>query len=287
METEENCGDYEIIEMIDYGSFGDILKVKSEKNNEIFAMKQIRFRGNFQDDPYIISEIYCLTRLKHRNIIRMSEIIIDVGADEINIIMEYAEKENIERYMCTNENLEFHQKYKIYSQILEGVQFCHSMDIAHRDLTPVNILLTKDLVVKITDFGLAVKCFDDEDKPLLCSDYLGRASYLPPEVLSQKPFLPKPADIWSVGVTLLFILFQTIPFSGFHQDVLEEQMNNAWELFVHTQSEKLNNATLKPAIIDTLRSQLQLDSKLRKDICELIRLWHDVGPKSMFENDVK
>ena len=163
METEEVCEDYEIIETIDYGSFGDILKVKSETDKNIYAMKQIRFRGNFQDDPYIISEIYCLTRLKHKNIIRMHEIIVDIN--EIEIIMEYAEKENIERYMCTNKNLEFHQKYKIYSQILEGVKFCHAMDVAHRDLTPANILLTEDLVVKITDFGLAVKCFDGKIYP--------------------------------------------------------------------------------------------------------------------------
>lgn len=156
-ESDEKHEDYDVIETIDYGSFGDILKVKSEKDNTVYAMKQIRFRGNFQDDPYIISEIYCLTKLKHRNIVRLHEIIIDIN--EINIVMEYAEKENIERFMSTNKCLEFHQKYKIYSQILEGVRFCHEMDIAHRDLTPANILLTNDLLVKITDFGLAVKCF--------------------------------------------------------------------------------------------------------------------------------
>lgn len=150
--------DYTVLDMIDYGSFGDILKVKGESDNKIYAMKQIRFRGNFQDDPYIISEIYCLTHLKHRNIIQMYEIIIE--SDEIQIIMEYAKNENLERYIQENDIIEFHQKFKIFSQILEGIKYCHSMDVAHRDITPVNILLTEDLVVKIADFGLAVKCFD-------------------------------------------------------------------------------------------------------------------------------
>lgn len=161
MELAEKCGQYEIIEMIDYGSFGDILKVRSSEHNIVYAMKQIQFRGHAHDDPYIISEIYCLTKLNHQNIIRLHEIFID--AADVHIVMEYAENENLERYVCSNKRLEFHQKYKIFSQILEGVRFCHAMDIAHRDLTPTNILLMKDLVVKIADFGLAVKCSDGKN----------------------------------------------------------------------------------------------------------------------------
>jgi serine/threonine protein kinase len=138
----------------------------------------------------------------------------------------------------------------------------------------------------IGNLPMVYACFSEEDKPLLCTDFLGRPSYLPPEVLSQKPFLPKPADIWSLGVTLLFILFQTIPFSGFHQDVIQEQTNNSWEIFVHKQAEMLN-ATINPEILDMLRAHLQIESKSRKDICELIRIWHDVGPENMLESDVK
>ena len=77
----------------------------------------------------------------------------------IGIIMEYAENENLERHLLANKDMECHIKYKIYSQVLHAVEYCHSMDVAHRDLTPANILLTKDLVVKIADFGLSVKCF--------------------------------------------------------------------------------------------------------------------------------
>ncbi|KAL4240803.1 hypothetical protein ACF0H5_001591 [Mactra antiquata] len=272
--------EYIVIDMIDYGSFGDVLKVKDESNNAIYAMKQIKYRGNFQDDPCIISEIYCLTHLKHKNIIRMHEILIDSG--EIQIIMEYAQRENLERYMDQNEHIEFHHKYKIYSQILEGIKYCHSVDIAHRDITPVNILLTEDYVVKIADFGLAVKCFDDDGKPMLCTDYLGRASYLPPEVLSQKPFLPKPADIWSIGVTLLYLLFHSIPFKGFHPEILEDQLNHTWTGFIHDFCEK-NGCRLKVQIIDIIESLLQIESNKRRNICDLVRSWHEVSPEELYD----
>ena len=148
---------YKILNMIDYGSFGDIYKVKCSTDNKMYALKQIHFRGNFKDDPYIVNELSCLTQLKHKNIIQMHELVIDKC--EIGIIMEYAENENLERHLFANKDMECHIKYKIYSQVLQAVEYCHSMDIAHRDLTPENILLTKDLVVKIADFGLSVKCF--------------------------------------------------------------------------------------------------------------------------------
>lgn len=151
------CEFYDILEMIDYGSFGDIFKVQSESDNKIYAMKQVKFRNHFQDDPFIMSEIYCLTHLKHKNIIKLHEIVIDVN--ELHFVMEYAVNENLERYLSEHPDMDFHQKYKIYSQVLQGVKYCHSMDVAHRDLTPANILLTEDMVVKLADFGLSVKCF--------------------------------------------------------------------------------------------------------------------------------
>ena len=153
--VHERCCIYDILEMIDYGSFGDVYKVN--KDTETYAMKQVKFRNNFHDDPYIMSEIYCLTHLKHKNIIALHEIVVDVG--ELHFVMEYAANENLERYLTDHKDMDFHQRYKIFSQVLQGLQYCHSMDVAHRDLTPANVLLTDDLVVKLADFGLSVKCF--------------------------------------------------------------------------------------------------------------------------------
>lgn len=129
-------------------------------------------------------------------------------------------------------------------------------------------------------------CITDEGQLMLCTDYLGRASYLPPEVLSQKPFLPKPADIWSIGVTLLFLLFHTIPFKGFHQDILEEQFNQTWHSFIRDQCEKIGSQ-VKVQIIEIIESQLEIEPNKRTDICDLIRSWHEVGPECLCEKPDK
>ncbi|KAH3857702.1 hypothetical protein DPMN_100314 [Dreissena polymorpha] len=262
---------YSVLEMIDYGSFGDIFKISKNQDKKVYAMKQIKYRGDFRDDAYIMSEIYCLSRLKHRNIIAMHDIVIDVN--EIHIIMEYAANENLQRYLLSHEDMLHGQKYDIFAQVLHGVMYCHSMEISHRDLTPVNILLTDDLVVKIADFGLAVKCITDAGSLLLCTDYIGTASYLPPEmILSQQPFLPKPVDVWSLGILLIFIICLEVPYKGFHDDILAQQMKESWVDFLKIKSQALDYRVPKE-VICLLEECLRINAMDRVNIDEMLCKW--------------
>ncbi|WAR14542.1 SMKW-like protein [Mya arenaria] len=284
--TQEACTkhseDYEVTEMIDYGSFGDIFKVKTVSDNKIYAMKQIKYRGLFQNDPYIMNEIYCLTHLKHKNIICLHEIIIDT--DEIHIIMEYAANESLDKFLVDHKDMEFHHRYKLFSQTLQGVMYCHDMDVAHRDLTPSNILLTKDMVVKIADFGLAVKCFTESGEPVYCTDYIGHTSYLAPEVLSQNPFLPKPADLWSLGITLLFLIFYSVPYNGLQEDVLKDILRDTWTTFVESKS-KTAGIVVKQDIVNIVESCLRVKVNSRPSICDLIREWDNIAPDSLLDTE--
>ncbi|KAH3817431.1 testis-specific serine/threonine-protein kinase 2-like [Dreissena polymorpha] len=257
--------------MIDYGSFGDIFKISPSKGEKkIYAMKQIKYRGDFRDDAYIMSELYCLSRLKHRNIIALHDIVI--GVNEINIIMEYAANENLQRYLLSHKDMPRGQKYDIFTQVLQGVMYCHSMEISHRDLTPVNILLTDDLVVKIADFGLAVKCISDAGSLLLCTDYIGTASYLPPEVLSQQPFLPKPVDVWSLGTLLIFIICLEVPYKGFQDDILAQQIKESWVDFIEIKSQAFD-CRVPEEIVCLLRQCLRINAIDRINIDEMLCKW--------------
>ncbi|XP_052283929.1 testis-specific serine/threonine-protein kinase 1-like [Dreissena polymorpha] len=256
--------------MINYGSFGDIFKISKKQDEKIYAMKQMKYRGDFRDDAYIMSELYCLSRLKHRNIISLHDIVIDVI--EIHIIMEYAANENLQRYLFSHKNMSHGQKYDIFAQVLHGVMYCHSMEIAHRDLTPVNILLTDDVMVKIADFGLAVKCISDAGSLLLCTDYIGTASYLPPQVLSQQPFLPKPVDVWSLGILLIFIICLEVPYKGFQDDILAQQRKESWVDFIEIKSHALDCIVPKE-ILCLLRECLRLDATERTRIEEIVCKW--------------
>ena len=263
---------YITITMIDYGSFGDILKVRSPRDDKIYAMKQIAFRGQLRDDPYIVSEIMCLSELKHENVIRLHEILVKDG--EIDIIMEYAENENLERYYTQVGIPSDEIIQDIYAQLLHGVNYCHSMNIAHRDLTPANILLTKDNVVKLADFGLAVRSLDEYGNQILCSDYLGNVGYLSPEVLSRQPFLPKPADIWSLGVVLLYLLYNDIPFKGYETRIIETQQNLNLNDFHNSNGNRMKHQPSSLSVV--LERTLVVKWSDRADICELDRMWDQV-----------
>ena len=269
---------YQRMKMIDYGSFGDIFVVRSKSQKKTFAIKQIKYRGSLQTNSYIINVMVCLSKLDHRNIIKMHEILVN---DQIvNIVMDYAENESLERYVADVESVDENFLQNIYSQILLGVQYCHHMDIAHKDLNPSNILLTKDLIVKIADFGIAVNCSDLEGNPILCNDYLGNVAYLPPEVLMETPFYPKPVDIWSLGILLLYLFYQDIPYKGYQDEVIEKQLKEKWKVFIQDK----DNVKGRDRIVSVAEQCLVITPKLRTNISDLTRLWDKVSFTIMGES---
>ncbi|KAK3602441.1 hypothetical protein CHS0354_005905 [Potamilus streckersoni] len=204
---------YKIMTMIDYGSFGDVYKVQSQSDRKSYAMKRIVFRVHEKDDPYLMSEIWCLTHLRHKNIIQLKDIIL--WDKRVDIIMEYAELQNLEKLCREVGPLSLTYILDIYSQIIDGMAYCHLRGVAHQDLTPGNILMTGANVVEIADFELAFRCCsEDGSEEIPCTDFLGNTSYLAPELLSQIPFLARSADIWSLGILLCFIVCQDIPYKG-------------------------------------------------------------------------
>ncbi|KAK3090625.1 hypothetical protein FSP39_013239 [Pinctada imbricata] len=181
-------------------------------------MKQIRYKGHFQSDPYIVSELQNLSTLRHENIIKMHDILI--SPNSVSIIMELAELGNLENFIKEIKHLSDCQIYQFYSHILRGVKFCHDNGIAHRDLTPSNILLSASMDMRIADFGLSMRCRGPSGEVILCNDYLGNSLYLAKEVLQETPHDPIPADVWTLGVLLFFMLFSDLPFHGSEERII-------------------------------------------------------------------
>ena len=123
----------------------------------------------------------------------------------------------------------------------------------------------------------------DDGSPLLCTDCIGHATYLPPEALANTHFLPKPADIWSIGVCLVYIIFQQVPFEGFLQeDILEQQMKHSWKQCI---TDKLNDSwgPIKDDVEHVIEMCLCVKPHERTSICELLRIWEEVGSESLYD----
>lgn len=215
---------YIILSKINEGAFGGIYSVHSIVDKKIYAMKQILFHGDISCDAYIKYEIEHLSTLKHENIIKLRDIIIREYS--VNLIMEFAENGSLENHILENQPT-FRDIYVIFQQIVTAVDFCHLNRIAHRDITPCNILLTSKTIVRLADFGLSVPCRDSEGHVILCDDYMGHLHYSAPEVLKKTPYDPLLSDMWSVGVVLYFMVYARVPFVGDEEFILSQEIDDS------------------------------------------------------------
>lgn len=144
---------------------------------------------------------------------------IELGEQYV-LVVEYMEGGDLyDRVVC--EQYGSVDVKHLFRQLLIGVAHLHSRDLCHRDLKPENFLLTgeKPFSVKIADFGIATrvdpnnrsKCLKDGDR-LRCSPGYGA-----PEIVRREAY-GQPADMWSVGVLLYFMLTGLSPFHGSTKD---------------------------------------------------------------------
>lgn len=94
-------------------------------------------------------------------------------------------------------------------QLLSAVKYIHSNKVIHRDLKLGNIFLSKNLELKVGDFGLATRLeFNDERKRTIC----GTPNYIAPEIIMGAAGYSYEVDIWSCGIICFALLFGKPPF---------------------------------------------------------------------------
>ncbi|EGG13715.1 hypothetical protein DFA_11476 [Cavenderia fasciculata] len=190
------------------GAQGIVLQGRNKKNHEeIVAVKRIKHRVVFEGHKTCLDninkfkipkeEFNLIQKLNHPNIIRY----LDYGSSNsanINkeyIVMEYMENKSLSSYMDNNE-LMFRDESKLeraIEQILFGVKYLHDHNIVHRDIKPGNILVSKDLTLKISGSKLV-----DIDRSV--STHVGTTLFYSPDRHLKST---KETDLWSVGITIL------------------------------------------------------------------------------------
>jgi serine/threonine protein kinase len=111
---------------------------------------------------------------------------------------------------------------RVIHQVLGAVSYMHSLDIAHMDIKPENILFETtdgDSPVKIIDFGLSRRHCGIVERPV-SSDVVGSPYYIAPEVLARR--YGKSCDLWSVGVIVYILLAGYSPFNGSSNDEVHD-----------------------------------------------------------------
>jgi MAP/microtubule affinity-regulating kinase len=124
-------------------------------------------------------EIKLMEKMKHPNIIRLYEV-IDTSKYVI-LVMEYVGGGSLHGYLKSmpNRRLEEPEAKRVFRQLLEGIKYCHSRCITHRDIKLENILLDEKNNIKIIDFGFSTCIPNDKKIKIFC----GTPSYMAPEIV--------------------------------------------------------------------------------------------------------
>lgn len=195
---------------ISQGSQGIITLMKDTKdNNKYVVLKTIKPPEESQIDfQKSFNEVNLLKQLHHPNIIQYYDSIYE-PPNNLYIFLEYADGQDLSKYMEKNPKMSKNQILNIFSQIIFGLSYIHSKKIIHRDLKCENIFLFKNELVKIGDFGVSKEISNGK----LAKTVIGSPLFFAPEILLNIPY-SYPADIWAAGCILYQMMTGRHPFKS-------------------------------------------------------------------------
>jgi len=237
-------GRYEIIEQLGRGAMGIVYKGRDPKLNRMTAIKTIRFSDEFDETQVetikenFYREAEVVAKLSHTNIVT----IYDVGEDlDLSYLaMEYLEGENLEKYTDKEHLMPINKCLNVIAQVCDALDYAHGHDIIHRDIKPANIMLLKDGVVKVTDFGIARATTGTKTRTGIIK---GTPYYMSPEQTKGKDITGQ-SDVFSLGVVFYQLLTGKLPFYGDNMAAIMYQTTSEAHEPPTTYNPKINKATL-------------------------------------------
>ncbi|ELP89569.1 serine/threonine protein kinase-transforming protein raf, putative [Entamoeba invadens IP1] len=200
------------------GEFGKVYKIQMKGTS--FALKINKNPVCKEYAPGTVSELETL-RGSHNN-----NVVLFVGLtfidERLGIITEYVDSD-LETFIHKRSsprfvkvfgqlNINLDLKIRIMEQCCLGVQWLHNaFGIIHRDIKPANFLMNTSFEVKICDFGLAV------NRKIANKQKKGTLLYMSPEVLKDEEDYGKPADVYSLAITLWELLYEKVPFCEYEK----------------------------------------------------------------------
>lgn len=202
---------YEILEEIGSGGMATVYKARCKLLNRYVAVKVLR--DEFANDAEFIKrfqvEAQSAASLSHPNIVS----IYDVGNEDglHYIVMELIEGKTLKEIIKEKGKLPWREAVGIASQIASGLSQAHQNHIVHRDIKPHNIIITKDGVAKVTDFGIAKAVSNSTINAF--GSTIGSVHYFSPEH-ARGGYTDEKSDIYSLGVVLYEMCTGKLPFDG-------------------------------------------------------------------------
>ncbi|MFP4347988.1 MAG: CHASE2 domain-containing protein [Desulfococcaceae bacterium] len=243
-ETRPTLGRYEVLKQLGKGAMGIVYLGQDPRINRTTAIKTFKFTEGFEPEEAeklkqkFFREAESAGTLSHPNIVT----IYDAGDehDLAYIAMEFLDGDDFQKYTKKKNLLPMRKVIEYVADIADALDYAHQKGIVHRDVKPANIMILKNKVVKITDFGIARITASSQTQTGVVK---GTPHYMSPEQISGKKVDGR-SDIFSLGAMLYQLLTGELPFRGDSPAALMHQIMNVR----HPDPRKSNPKILKPLV---------------------------------------
>ncbi len=214
---------YKILEKLGEGGMGEVFKAQDTKLDRFVALKFLPSQLTASEDnkARFIQEAKAASAMNHPNVCTIHS--IEEYNNQLFIVMEYVDGKTLKD---KKDSLSEKQILEIGIQTAEGLAAAHEKGIVHRDIKPENIMVRKDGIVQIMDFGLA-KLYSSGNVSRLtkAGTTMGTMGYMSPEQV-QGLDVDHRTDIFSLGVVLYEMLAGESPFKGIHETAIMYEIVN-------------------------------------------------------------
>jgi len=158
----------------------------------------------------LLRELAIITSIKHVNIIQFYGAYMSPSSSEVKIIMEFCDGGSLEavgkrikeRGAVVGEKI----AGRLAEGVLQGLAYLHTQKTIHRDIKPSNILLSREGIVKLCDFGVSGQLIES-----MAGTFTGTSFYMAPERICGHQYTIR-SDVWSTGISLLELVQNRFPF---------------------------------------------------------------------------
>ncbi len=206
-------GDFKLIKKLGQGGMGEVYLAQQVSLDRKVALKTLS--RNLAKQPAFVErflrESRAMAKLQHPNIVQV------YAADSVNSIyfaaIEFIDGQSMQDWMNDVGKLSVADAVHVILVCAEALQQAHSQNIVHRDIKPDNILVTKNGIVKVADFGLA-KALGEDVSMTQSGTGLGTPLYMAPEQARNAKNVDHRADIYALGTMLYFFVTNALPYAG-------------------------------------------------------------------------
>ncbi|KAF9678769.1 hypothetical protein SADUNF_Sadunf07G0070200 [Salix dunnii] len=194
----KSADSYDKLAKVGQGTYSNVYKARDRDTGKIVALKKVRFDTSEPESvKFMAREIMMLQKLDHPNVIKLEGLATSRMQYSLYLVFDFMQSDLTRIISRPGERLSEPQVKCYMQQLLSGLQHCHERGILHRDIKASNLLIDKNGMLKIADFGLANFFIPKPKRPL--TNRVVTLWYRAPELLLGSTDYGVGIDLWSAG----------------------------------------------------------------------------------------